>query len=51
MTRDEIIEDLETIKEQYKTENDGAFPKALDEAIKIIKAVRVLEILEMEKDA
>jgi hypothetical protein len=49
MDRQAIIDDLEVIKEQYKTENDGAFPKALDEAIKIIKAVRILEVLETEE--
>ena len=38
MDRETIIEDLETIKQHFLTETGGAFPEALEEAIKVCKA-------------
>lgn len=38
MDKETIIKDLETIKQHFLTETGGAFPEALDEAIKACKA-------------
>lgn len=39
MTNKQIVEDLKTIMDDYRTRNSGAYPMALAEAVRIIEAL------------
>lgn len=43
MTREQIIHDLEAIKEYFCAQNGGSAPLCLEEAIKIIEEGRTTE--------